>query len=278
MASSRHSRTISEEIMSADSEKEILSAIARATWHNASEGAECPDDMIPTSESLAEWFEVGTLLKEDMEAMDRSARALTSLFDADESSWVVDHGYLKAVMLPRREDFQSSRLAAQVASIEEVHQAWLIRGGNPHPLAPIVGAWQMRPLEIIPIDRKGRIMPSRLGMVNPGDNRALPRSGRLSLFSPAAHVDSEQMALPGFGMSRDSDLPALPLALYEQVENNSSLSVSTSIGSIQSAGITRYTKLNSLRYIQWISKFQGLSRARSGIRGRWGFPGPRRPS
>ena len=215
MASSRHSRTISEEIMSVDSEKEILSAIAHATWHNANEGAECPEDMIPTSERLAEWFEAGTLLKDDMEAMDRSARALTSLFDADESSWVVDHGYLKAVMLPRREDFQSSRLAAQVASIEEVHQAWLIRGGNPHPLAPIVGAWQMRPLEIIPNDRDSRIMPSRLGMVNPGDNRALPRSGRLSLFSPAAHVDSEQMALPGFGMSRDSDLPALPLALYE---------------------------------------------------------------
>ena len=174
MASSRHSRTISEEIMSVDSEKEILSAIARATWHNANEGAECPEDMIPTSERLAEWFEAGTLLKDDMEAMDRSARALTSLFDADESSWVVDHGYLKAVMLPkhqdtvnvslpfpgsqyreidrpitwwegagrrsfstvninlghllRREDFQSSQLAAQVASIEEVHQAWLIRG------------------------------------------------------------------------------------------------------------------------------------------------------
>ena len=80
------------------------------------------------------------------------------------------------------------------------------------PLAPLVGAWQARPLPVEPNRRlTGRVIPGRLAMADVSYNHRL-------LFSPSAHAvydsDGDQLVLPGFGRV-DTPSPALPLALYE---------------------------------------------------------------
>ena len=212
------SHTIAAAIASADTEDEIVSAIALATWHNANDGEECPEDRMPTAPGLAEWFDSGTILIDNIESVNNSAIALAILLDAGQAWWTVDHGQLRVVSLPINQDISTSLADARVSSIEQIHKAWLQKveaKKTIHPLAPIVSAWQTRPVEILPNTRRDRIMPARLAMVSPGDIRAAPRGGRFSLFSPASYAESEQMALPGFGMQRVSTMPALPLALYD---------------------------------------------------------------
>ena len=99
---------------------------------------------------------------------------------------------------------------------ESVHRLYIERGlPTTHPLQPFVKAWQRKPVDISPNTRKNRIMPSRLAMVGQSDSRAAPRGRRPGLFSAAAHAESDQVALPGFGVERATTMPALPLALYD---------------------------------------------------------------
>ena len=86
---------------------------------------------------------------------------------------------------------------------------------SPHPLAPIIRGWLLRPVDVDLNRREDRILPSRLAQVQPSDRRAP------GLFAPAAHValvNGEHQALPGFEIEIEG--PALPLVLYDLGEPN----------------------------------------------------------
>ena len=124
------------------------------------------------------------------------------------------HGQTSIQIRDRDVDLDSETVILR--GFEAGHRLFVERGlPGGHPVEPFVKAWQRKPVDITPNVRRNRIMPARLAMVNRSDSRAVPRGSRASLFAPAAHADSEQVALPGFGLERATDMPALPLALYE---------------------------------------------------------------
>ena len=111
----------------------------------------------------------------------------------------------------------------EVSSIAELaHLTWqeAVKGakGLKHPLAPLIGAWQSGPLEVMPVrDANGHLrgdtIAPRIAMRETG-----ARTDRLYL--PPAHmgldVEGGQIALPGFGASeRTSRIPVLPVELYD---------------------------------------------------------------
>ena len=133
-----------------------------------------------------------------------------------------DRAILAALALTAAWEF----VLADAAFIEEVHRVWSratddlgIRADDgkplPHPLAPVIEGWLLRPVDVDLNRREDRILPSRLAQVQPGDRRA-PK-----LFSPAAHValvNGKQQVLPGFEVEIEG--PALPLVLYDLGEPN----------------------------------------------------------
>ena len=190
-----------------------MSAVVPVAWFNALGSDVCPPDMVPDAEALAEWWESDRLLMDVLAASKEATQSLTLLLDAQDSFWVVHQGALKVASIPLR----SSAVEAETHTIEQIHESWIAKRdmGTGHPLRPIISAWHKRPVGTTANTRPDRIMPSRVAMVNQGDSRALPRADRPGLFSPAAYLEDDQMSLPGFGVPRQSDLPVLPLALYD---------------------------------------------------------------
>ena len=88
------------------------------------------------------------------------------------------------------------------------------QGFGPHPLLKLVQTYLEQPRKWANANiRPDRILPASIGMVTEDNKKA----GRLlNLFKPAAHVNGQQMALPGFAsVDIEQEGPALPLALYE---------------------------------------------------------------
>ena len=166
----------------ADTPRAILEALAR----ELKEG--CSPDQIPTESDLC---------------------AFVSHHPAPDQLTVL------ADVLAEDED---GRLTMSLLGIETAHARWLALEQEshraPHPLAPLVRAWQERPIHRPRNARPDRTLPVRLGMMNGYDRRA----GRL--FSPAMYLvpkpDGGQLTLPGFSADvPDLPTPALPLALYD---------------------------------------------------------------
>lgn len=172
--------------------------------------------MVPDAEALAEWWETDRLLMDVLAAGREATQSLVVLLEAQDAFWVVVHGVLKVAVVPVKADIRTS-LEAETHTIEQVHERWLAKRNlsTGHPLRPVISAWHKRPVGTIPNTRPDLIMPSRVAMVKQGDARALARADRPGLFSPAAYLEDDQMSLPGFGVPRQTDLPALPLALYD---------------------------------------------------------------
>ena len=213
---SRRFRALHDAVVSADTEKQILSSVARIAWFYEHGDEECPPSMIPDAEALAVWWESDRLLMDVLDASKEATQTLVTLLDAQNAFWV-SHGRFVVAVVPGRDDFRSSATEAETLTIEQVHEIWLAKRelNTGHPLRPVIGAWHRRPVRTMPNTRTNRLMPSRVAMVQGGDARALPRVDRPGLFSPAAHLENDQMSLPGFGQVRQSNLPALPLALYD---------------------------------------------------------------
>lgn len=176
-----------EALQSARGATQILTAVARATWDKERSGADCPEDRIPTAESLVEWIP-----------------------DAPPDS------------APPALAAASSDTAA--AAVEAAHDDYL-SNGPPHPLGPIVRLWQER--RPLPPDRRATgIMPQTLPLraatparkdilVDPDDPRSVwPALGPVE-------PPYETGWLPGFELPPSKVTPAPPLVIYDAAEHSS---------------------------------------------------------
>ena len=202
----------------------ILTALARSTWHNTHDGAPCPAEALPTPATLAEW------LHNCPEAafIEATARLDAMTVGAAEWAWTVNRP------LPglSASDATPEVIATDgyyIASVFNLHARWvdMPAAERPrHPLAPIVAAWQARPVEVEPETRRDRrILP----VVRPVEREAVlpalagryeidPSAPTLPLFPsrPVAHrvplldlVDAAGVPI----MARGRGAP-LPLRLF----------------------------------------------------------------
>ena len=174
--------------VNADDPAAILAAVARAVWHNAHAGAECPAAAIPTPKALMEWL---------------------PKCPADVR---VDFGVqLDAISLLTTTD---SLLAT--ATLLVPHRLWLAHPEpRPrHPLAPLVDAWQrLAPVPVEVDRRKGAILPAPLRNAQ-RDPATLPLT--LDRSTPLGPIrEPEQGYLPGLAPP-SSLVPPVPwLTLYD---------------------------------------------------------------
>ena len=139
-------QTVRNALLSASRAWEILDALARAVWFNShSDGSDCPPDMIPTLAALTTW-----LPECPADAMKQARKRLEATTNQSHLEWDV---LSDALVVVRSSEIDSVKF---VMSLDGVHELWcdLAEVARPrHPLAPVVEAWQKRPVEIEP-DRK----------------------------------------------------------------------------------------------------------------------------
>ena len=96
-------------------------------------------------------------------------------------------------------------------AVEAVHCVWK---AGPHPLAPLVAAWQIRSREVESNERPDPIFPAPMIMVRRDD----ARGGRIfARATRVAKLGDEPQCLPGFqpAPGEGPPGPALPLAIYD---------------------------------------------------------------
>lgn len=174
----------------------ILDALARACWHNAHDGADCPDDAIPSESDLCEWLPGCPSAAQDEataaalatgEGLDALMRAPQELRDTGAWLWTSTNKRLAIVGI--------ARSTLIVWEVEYLQAVWLAKPEpRPrHPLAPIVAAWLDRPREVEAETRPDkRILPHITG----GDEH------------PAREVG---MLFAGLHENRRIEQPELPL-------------------------------------------------------------------
>ena len=178
------------------SSEESLRLLAVAVWNQDEDSdGECPREKIPTFRQLDDLIST-TAWGED---------ARSEFF----RRWVIVE--------------KATEKSFEVSSIAELaHLTWqeAVKGakGLKHPLAPLIGAWQSGPLEVMPVrdadgNLRGDTIAPRIAMRETG-----ARTDRLYLAPAHMGLDAEggQIALPGFGTSkRTSRIPVLPVELYD---------------------------------------------------------------
>ena len=154
----------------------------------------------PSQEALATWMASGECPADTLVEAERRLADLWGLGDGKVSVTAWAFGGLVG-----RADGAEFHAPAHVLLAEAVEAE------RQNPLAPLV---RDCPIEGQPNLRPNRILPAKLGMVDPSHKRA---DRLLRLFSPAAHRRG-QLVMPGFEV--DQDGPALPLALYQLGQDN----------------------------------------------------------
>ena len=148
---------------------EVLTAVARAIWHNCHDCADCPDDSIPTPEALCAGFDsCGTV----------------SLAEANE---------LLHALCGKPQKWTPSDLTG--TAVPAVHAAWcsMPETDRPrHPLAPLVWAWQNRPRVAEPFRPKRRASLPRIHRMSEDEAAQLPAWSGHGVPAP------RQLKLPGF--------------------------------------------------------------------------------
>ena len=234
---------------------EVLAEVARALWHDTHDGAECPDDAIPTPGALCEWW-----TDNDPDPTGEGADRMVQLLG--EGPWVwrvfryprqLDEGDIRgrrigfrstaggegaadhdlsaipvSMLVPDlRYDEEADEFIApaqnpfHVLTIARIHQ---LREAAPkadrprHPLAPLVAAWQARPVEVAPETRPTAILPeslraARIAAFAGGADPQLPlilTGGELGELGTAP----VQGTLFDFEAPSTSLVPVLPLQLW----------------------------------------------------------------
>ena len=218
--------------MNATETPDILQRLAGRVWGKNHDGAECPAEAIPTEAALADWLQYAPT-----KAHDEATERLTGLF-ASETKTVEFHDLdpqkfrWRWVALPQKGDqfgffaylvhHNPSRHLIVVKfgplSVAEAQEKWRHFPDNskpPHPLAPIVEAWQNRPREVESNDRPDPLFPSQIIIVKSDDSRAT------KFFSPANVRPTNKGGttyFPGFAPGEEHGgpiTPALPVQLYD---------------------------------------------------------------
>ena len=183
---------------------EILEAVSRFAWYEAHQNKDCPPDFTPTAATLAAWLpEVPEAAH--LEAGERLA-ALYGLSDGGGCRWRLGRIVMgrtwrynartgepqevpNATGIPRGE--QSLTLTAwerpgksgpgwgSMGTFQEVHKVWLDQPAEhrpKHPLAPLVKAWQERPVQTTPYSVKQKASLARLHKIGDESRRLLNTS------------------------------------------------------------------------------------------------------
>ena len=146
----------------------ILDWVAKTCWQETHDDAECPPDGIPTEEELADWLKVCP-----SGARYEAQSLLLQVTKMDAAWWEapIEQTPVLLAMLAEEVVFQSDPLleipkkdyAFTTATPNEIHQMWLQHRENnknqQHPLAPLVKAWQKRPVLVQPNQRNDPLLP-----------------------------------------------------------------------------------------------------------------------
>ena len=185
-----------DELLAATVPAEILRHVARATWAKTHDGAECPDNRLPSPEALAEWLpecspeaKAGDLLSE--------MYGRTAYWDRVRmDGTLTPAAFIEVELRPgvmAVPDGDGGFRPVTLAGIEAVHADWLdLPDPRPrHPLAPLVADWQ----EHAPVD----VEPDRRA-----DTRLLPRQGDLIVTGPHPARDRGARLFGGLLDGRDT--------------------------------------------------------------------------
>ena len=140
-------------LKSCSGEREILEAVAQHAW-SARNGdlANFPDDAIPSAMDLARWARTGA----GRVAVEAN-RLLNSVLEGGSSTWMMLTPYCDAVesegdllcAVQRVTTLSGDGGSAELfigSPLAQVHDLWVVqRDPLPHPLLPLVDAWQCRP-------------------------------------------------------------------------------------------------------------------------------------
>ena len=152
-------------LLEATTPADVLDALTRTTWASTHNNAECPAEQIPTEADLCAWI---TNCNEptQIQASEHLNRLLAPAhghgwhWSVVRSKEDPDLQIATAICFTDRGELvmswyeESNTLGPAVLSIEQVHATWKAKAGAmtpppdhrpPHPLAPIVAAWQARP-------------------------------------------------------------------------------------------------------------------------------------
>ena len=239
-------RALNENLRTARSTGDILSALATKEWRRG----ECyADPEIPTERDLARWMpncppdtirtanqqlaalvgnshaqwgqcEAGMVLPMCGPSGDPPQdMALVVLIPATATVDTVPFAFHAPEVIETEVRFEEDRQppidrTATVIlghAVEAVHCMWK---AGPHPLAPLVAAWQIRSREVESNGRPDPIFPAPMIMVRRDDARA---GGIFARAARVAQLGDETQYLPGFQPAPGEGPlgPALPLAIYD---------------------------------------------------------------
>ena len=241
-------RQTAQALESAEESAGILSALARLCWPEAHDGEECPQEHIPTMDDLCPFlFDVpdqaqaalalAALLEDitqdanfhdldpDQFRWEWTTFALTPIERPPQglSKWKTFVDSIKtdlAAMLRYQEEGETLRVAIPGRNrpevpvfipLETVHQVWKAtppQDRPPHPLLPIVAAWQDRPT---PIDPDRGAKPIVSGTLTKRINRETPQAPALDVVDVPDLVPYQtDLFTPALG-----DVPSLVKTLYD---------------------------------------------------------------
>ena len=207
-----------------------LAGLAKAIWRADHDGADLPDDQVPSFEALARALDEPYMEDARADAVARLNelyRERTGREPEDVENDPEWHAAFRASIdavyrdscgrEPPDDPDERAEATGEIVIAGRILAlaSTALRCADPpvgldrHPLAPLVRSWHRRPIDATANMRPDRIMPAQMAMVAPTHGRV---KRMLRLFSPAAHRRG-QLVMPGFETA-ENDGPALPLALY----------------------------------------------------------------
>ena len=216
---------LDDAVLASRTAPEILSAVSQVVWA-VMHGTTCPKEMVPSQNDLRESWEIlGDAVEETMERLNAVLvdRANDSV---DFAHWEIVERVAEPAGSPLP-GWETPRLAAiryhtdpesgivslKILPLEHVHAEWLkVQVGKKvrHPLAPLVAAWQKRPLVVEPDRRTTAIIPASARVRELVQVRLTDMPAASGL--PSLGLQTEGMALlPGFEHDRANPL----LLLYD---------------------------------------------------------------
>ena len=226
----------------ADSEPEIIAAVARIQFRRCNPGADCPDDEIPDPAALAAWLErcpadaldeANRILRRligDMEYPDSARWAVATIRD-----WSTNFGLGTGVPpnSPRSRLMAAHSDSDPVAlsTIETIHRVWRAQEDArpasarraPHPLDPLLRAWQQRPCKVEADTLETAIMPDPLFAWAGGAGRSpapailtLPRHDNELPINLGPGEPDPMLYLPGFEPPESEIVQAPALVMVDE--------------------------------------------------------------
>lgn len=203
------------DLQAAQTAPDIVAAIARALWAKHHNGEDCPSEQIPGEAELREWFtDEGWPTAANLVRLGgRTYKWVTIALGDSTPRLCLVH-------------VDGTNTAVFYHDLETVHRAWCDTPSDqrlPHPLAPLVDAWQRRPRQVETYRKQRSVAPLVLKatQLHPQDAPQGDRYGQLPLVASSDPVgqwshQSQQAELPFLGMSKPGLVSALPVQLYDR--------------------------------------------------------------